>query len=297
MGVGMRKKYIQLTQKLTDQDERIVTLLGEIGVFSFKPTKDKHPDRVINMGICEQSIISVAAGMASEGLIPFVHTISPFIVERGYEQLKDDFGYQKLGGNFVGIGASYDDGGLGSTHYCPADVAALKAIPGFQIFVPGTEMEAEQLICDQYDNGKPNYFRLSTQSNREDHQIQAGKATVIKQGTRACVVAVGPLLDKVLEAVDGLDVGVLYYTTVEPFDKETLRRECPSRKILLCEPYYYGVLTTDVIEAFQGEAVQLATVGVPHKFLTSYGTRDEIDADVGLTAENMRKVLLRLIHE
>lgn len=295
MGVGMRKKYIQLTQELTDKDDRIVTLLGEIGVFSFKPTKDKHPDRVINMGICEQSIISVAAGMASEGLIPFVHTIAPFIVERGYEQLKDDFGYQKLGGNFIGIGASYDDGGLGSTHYCPADVPALKAIPGFQIFVPGTENEAEQLIRDQYANGKPNYFRLSTQANAEDHPVEAGKATVIKRGTQACVVAVGPTLDMVVEAAEGLDVAILYYTTVEPFDKETLRQECSTGKVLLCEPYYYGALTTDVIEAFSGKAVQVATVGVPHKFLTSYGTRDEIDKDVGLSSENIRAALLRLI--
>lgn len=295
MGVGMRKKYVQLTEQLTDQDPRIVTLLGEIGVFSFKPTKDKHPDQVINMGICEPSIISAAAGMAVEGLIPFVHTIAPFIIERSYEQLKVDFAYQKVGGNFIGIGGSYDDGGLGTTHYCPGDVLAMKAIPGFQIFVPGTENEMETLIRDQYDNGKPNYFRLSTQSNQSDHEVQFGKATVIKKGSKATVIAVGPALDRVLNATEDKDVTVLYYTTVAPFDLETLRQNDVSRKILICEPYYYGALDTDVIEAFPGENVQIAHVGVPHKLITSYGTRAEIDEDLGITVENISSELSRLV--
>lgn len=295
MGIGMRKKYIQITEYLTDKDSRVVTLLGDIGVFSFKPTKDKHPDRVQNLGICEPAMTSIAAGLALEGLIPFIHTIAPFVVERPYEQLKDDFAYQGLGGNFVSIGASYDDAGLGTTHYCPGDVSVLKAIPGFQIFIPGTEQEMETLICDQYDNGKPNYFRLSTQCNKEDYKVEFGKACIIKQGKSATIVAVGPTLDMVLEAVDDLDVTVLYYTTVEPFDRVTLRHNCSSRKVLLCEPYYYGVLTTDVLESFEGEAVQITHVGVPHQFMTSYGTKDQNDAEVGLSAKNIREKLTALI--
>ena len=297
MGVGMRKRYIQLTDTLTDADPRVITLLGEIGVFSFKPTKDKHPNQVVNMGICEPSIISVAAGMATEGLIPFVHTIAPFIVERSYEQLKDDFAYQKLGGNFVSIGASYDDGGLGTTHYCPADVAALKAIPGFQIIIPGTENEMASLMSAIYDNGKPNYFRLSTQANDEDHDVLFGKATVIRKGDKATVIAVGPLLDMVMEAVSDENVTVLYYTTVEPFDRETLRNHCPNRKILLCEPYYYGALTNDIVDTFPEDFVRIRYVGVPHQFLTTYGTCQQINQAVGITAEHVAQQLAALMRD
>lgn len=295
MGIGMRKKYIQLTEYLTDKDPRVVTLLGDIGVYSFKPTKDKHPNRVHNLGICEPAMISIAAGLALEGLIPFVHTIAPFIVERPYEQLKDDFAYQGLNGNFVSIGASYDDGGLGTTHYCPGDVAALKAIPGFNIILPGTEQEMEALMRSQYDNGKPNYFRLSTQSNREDRAAEFGKALIVKRGGAAAAVVVGPMLDMVLEAAAGLDVTVLYYTTVEPFDRAALRQNCPSRKVLLCEPYYYGVLTTDVLESFEGEPVQVSHIGVPHQFMTNYGTRAQNDENAGISVEHIREKLIALI--
>lgn len=297
MGIPMRKRYIHLTEELTDYDPRIITLLGEIGVFSFNPTKQKHPNQVINMGICEASTISAAAGMASEGLIPFVHTISPFIVERSYEQIKDDLAYQHLGVNLVGIGASYDDGGLGTTHYCPGDVLALKAIPGFQIIVPGTADEMAKLMREQYANGEPKYFRLSTQSNETSRDVIFGKATVIKQGSKATVVAVGPILDKVMAAVQDLDVTVLYYTTVVPFDQMTLRENCPGAKVLLCEPYYYGALTTDILEALSGRNVQIAHVGVPHKFLSSYGSRDQIDESVGISVVNIREVLKGLLEE
>lgn len=87
-----------------EQDKRVALLLGDIGVFGFKKSFELFPDRVFNIGILEQSTIGLAAGLSMQELIPIVHTIAPFLVERGIEQLKDDFGYQKLGGNFVSVG-------------------------------------------------------------------------------------------------------------------------------------------------------------------------------------------------
>lgn len=295
MGIGMRKQYVLTTEYLTDKDERVITLLGDIGVYSFKYIKDKHPNQVHNLGILEQSSISVAAGLALAGYVPFFHTIAPFIVERSYEQLKDDFGYQKLGGNFVSVGASYDDGALGTTHYCPADVSILKSIPNMQIIVPGTAKELDVLLCSEYDNGYPTYYRLSTETNDESYNVEFSKANVIKRGEKATVIAIGPLLNKVLKAVGGLDVTVLYYTTISPFDIQTLRDNCKSKKILVCEPYYYGAVTNDILSAFEGEALSIEFVGVPHRILQTYGTKDEIDESIGITVKNIREKLTALI--
>ncbi len=81
-----------------DRDERIVVLLGDIGVFAFQDVFTKYPNRCFNIGICEQSMVGMAAGLSMAGLIPIVHTIEPFLVERAFEQIKDDFGYQELKG-------------------------------------------------------------------------------------------------------------------------------------------------------------------------------------------------------
>ena len=141
----MRQQFPESVKDIMDSDERVVTLLGDIGVWAFHPVAERYPERVSNIGILEQSMIGVAAGMAKTGLIPIVHTIAPFIVERAYEQLMLDFGYQGVGGNFVGVGASYDYSGLGFTHYCPADVNILSSIPNMQIVLPGTAKEFDVL--------------------------------------------------------------------------------------------------------------------------------------------------------
>lgn len=293
--MGMRQQFTKTMQYLSEKDERCITLLNDIGVFAFRHLKEKYPDRVYNLGILEQASVSMCAGLSITGFIPFFHTIAPFIVERGYEQLKDDFGYQNINGNFISVGASYDYSGLGMTHYCPGDVGALLQIPNMQIIVPGTEKEFDSLLCSEYDNGKPTYFRLSEISNAESHNIMFSRAEIIRKGKKGTVIAVGTMLDRVVAAAEGLDVTVLYYTTLKPFDHVTLKENTCTRNILLCEPYYYGALTNEVVHAFSGESVKLEYAGIPHQVLGSYGTTDEMDQNLGMTAEAIRKKLIKMI--
>ena len=116
----MRKQFAKTTQEILVQDKKTILLLGDIGVFAFRNSFELYPERVYNIGILEQSMVSVAAGLALTGFIPIVHTIAPFTTERCLEQIKDDFGYQGLGGNIVSVGASYDYAALGCTHHCRA---------------------------------------------------------------------------------------------------------------------------------------------------------------------------------
>ena len=94
----------------------------------------------------EQSTVSFAAGLAKLKFIPIIHSISPFLVERALEQLKIDFGYQKLGGNLVTIGSSYDYAKMGSTHHCPTDINLIGNIPDSEIIIPGTAKEFKSLF-------------------------------------------------------------------------------------------------------------------------------------------------------
>ena len=102
----MRKQLVKTVQSILATDDNVVLLLGDIGVWGFREAFKLYPERVFNIGILEQSTISLSAGLSMSGLIPVVHTIAPFLVERAYEQLKDDFGYQKLGGNFISVSNS-----------------------------------------------------------------------------------------------------------------------------------------------------------------------------------------------
>ena len=127
-----------------------------------------------------------------QGFIPVVHTIATFLVERSLEQIKDDFGYQRLGGNFVSIGASYDLASWGSTHECPGDVGILKNVPEVEIVVPGSASEFDSLFKQAYRNGHPTYFRLSNKNNATSQEVEFGKARVIQGGNKSDRHCCGP---------------------------------------------------------------------------------------------------------
>lgn len=291
----MRAQMAATIHELMDGDPRLAVVLADISSGLFERTAATHPQRVIEVGIMEQTAVSLAAGLALEGLVPVVHSITPFIVERPFEQIKDDFCYQRLGGNFISTGASYDYGTDGFTHYGMGDVPILRTLPGMEIVVPGTAAEFDTLFRAAYADGAPTYFRMSAQQNATDRPVRFGRLEVIRRGSRACVVAIGPMLDRVLEAVRDLHVTVLYGTTVAPFDGETLRAEVFSgpaaagASIVLVEPYQEGTLVAEIVAALQPRPVRVEAIGVPRRVFSNYGTADEHDAEAGLTVEAIRR--------
>lgn len=293
--VNMRKQFVTTIEDFLAKDDNLILLLGDIGVFGFRNAFAQYPDRVLNIGILEQTTVSLAAGLALSGFIPVFHTIAPFLVERALEQLKDDFGYQKLGGNFITVGASYDYAALGCTHHCPGDIGILRNIPNMEIIVPGTADEFDKLFGQTYADGKPTYYRLSERSNSKGLNVEFGQMKIVKKGKQATVIAVGPVLDIIMNAAENFDVTVLYCTTVIPFDQETLKKNCPSQKVLLCEPYYQGGVAWEISQALLPKPIKLETIGVPHEFLRNYGLMDEQDEFIGLTTRDITSRLKELI--
>ncbi|MFI5255414.1 MAG: transketolase family protein [Candidatus Limnocylindrales bacterium] len=291
----MRTQMGATIEALMAVDPRLAVVLADISEAYFERAASAHPERVIRVGIMEQTAVSLAAGLALEGLIPVVHSITPFIVERPFEQIKDDFCYQRLGGAFVGIGASYDYGTDGMTHYGMLDVPILRTLPGMEIVVPGTAGEFDALFRATYADGAPTYYRLAAQQNSTDRKVHFGRLEVVRRGSRACIVAVGPTLDRVLEAAKDLHVTVLYCTTVAPFDRETLRAEAlggpnaPGASIVLVEPYQEGTLVPEIVAALQPRPVRIEAIGVPRRVVSDYGTVEEHDAEAGLSVEAIRR--------
>ncbi|MAH44601.1 hypothetical protein CMI37_02170 [Candidatus Pacearchaeota archaeon] len=283
----MRKQFVSTVSQLIEEDEKLVLLLGDIGVFGFRKVFEKFSDRAFNIGILEQSMVSLSSGLSIEGLIPVVHTIAPFMVERAYEQIKNDFCYQLQGGNFVSVGAPYDYAALGCTHHCPGDVTILNTLPNMQILVPGTANEFDILFRQAYNNSFPTYYRLSSNQNKEDNNVKFGKGELIKTGSRATVIAFGPTLDLVLEATHDIDVTVLYYTTVKPFDRHLIK-EHYNKKIYVVEPFYTGTTYKNILESCKGKSLTIDGTGIPDKFLHSYGTRNEHDQALGFTVDNIK---------
>ena len=204
----MRQAFGATVSDLVERDERVAVVLAEISTSYLERAMAAHPDRVVDVGIMEQTMVGVAAGFAMEGFHPIAHSLSPFMAERPYEQLKLDFGYQGLGGTFVGVGGSYDYASSGGTHHAPADAGVMLGIPGMEVLIPGHGEEMSALLRSTYANGRPTYVRGSVATNAEAHQTEPGRIQVIRRGADATVLAFGPMLDRTLAAAEGLDVTV-----------------------------------------------------------------------------------------
>ena len=291
----MRSQLVNTVSKIIESDEKAVLLLGDIGVFAFRDLLKEYPLRAHNIGILEQSTIGLAAGLSIAGHFPIVHTIAPFLVERAYEQIKIDLGYQELGSNLVSVGGSYDYAGLGCTHHCPADVGILNKIPGLEIVVPGHKSEFNTLLLSNYNNSKTTYYRLSENSNDEEYQVEFGKNLKIKEGRDLTIIAVGPMLKTVLEASKGLDVSIIYCTTVKPFDVDSIKGISP--KILIAEPYYSGPILRNIEQSLGGLNGNFSCIGVPDEFIRKYGDKESIDTLLGLDKEGIRKKIISKINE
>jgi transketolase len=293
----MRGRMAQVVSDLVETDPNTALILADIGKAQFRDVLERFPERVVNVGIMEQTAVSVAAGFAMEGFHPIVHSIAPFVVERPFEQIKDDFCYQGLGGTLISIGASYDYGTDGMTHHGPADVPILKTLPRMQICVPGTPDEFEILLRQTYKNGAPTYIRTSVQQNDTSRMVHFGELHLEREGRDAIVVAVGPMLDRTLAAVEDLDLTVLYATTVAPFDEETLRdavaKAAPD--VILVEPYYEGGLVQDIARALRDIPTRIEAIGVPHRVLERYGPPGRLDQEVGLTVDGIRARIQRFL--
>jgi len=282
----MRDRFYELATEALWENERVAVVLAAIGAAKIA----EHPRR-FDVGIREQLMIGVAAGLALEGYRPIVHSYTPFLVERPYESLKLDLGHNDLGAVLVSYGASYDASNEGRTHQAPEDVAALAALPGWTIQVPGHSDEMEWMLAHALASDDRVYIRLTDETNRAPMNL--GGLSVVRRGNddAPLVVAVGPTLDEVLEATADTSETVAYVATVRPFDGDGLRKALRGSDVVLVEPYLKGTSAAEISAALVDRPHRLLSLGVPLGEFRRYGTGAEHRAAHGLDARGIRAAL------
>jgi transketolase len=291
-----RTTFAETAAQLVEEDLSVALVYAEISGQFFGDTERRHPDRVVNVGIREQLLVNVGAGFALTGMRPIVHTFASFLVERAFEQVKLGFGHQDVGGVLVSSGGSYDISGGGRTHQAPGDVALIDTLPGWTVHVPGHADEVEQALRLAVSGDGRDYIRVVAQQNREAHPVTPGRFHVVRPGGSATVVAVGPMLDPVLDAVAGLDVGVLYAGTVRPFDSAGLRAALGRPDVVLVEPYLAGTSTRLVADTLADLPHRTLGLGVAAEELRRYGTPADHAAAHGLDPAGLRGSISRFLN-
>lgn len=295
---SIRQQFADTMLAVGQEDPNLVVLVGDISHFILQPYAKACPGRYYNIGICEATIISMAAGLAKMGFYPVAHTIAPFIIERSFEQLKLDFCYQQLGGNLVTVGSVFDYSNLGCTHHCYGDFALLKTLPGTQITYPASPVEFDTLFRQAYRSGMLTLFRIPAHQHGQDfsaEDIQFGKGIKVTDGSSLTIVATGPQLGNALAARDALgdmgwDTEIIYIHTIRPLDTDLI---CTSvsktRRVLVVEEHIRsGGLGDDVLRATRNiPDVRYSSLAIPDTFVTEYGSYQDHCERLGLTRDGI----------
>jgi len=296
----MRQQFADTLLQVGREDPRLVVLVGDISHFILQPFAQACPGRYYNVGICEPTILSMAAGLAKTGFSPVVHTIAPFLVERSFEQIKLDFCYQRLGGTLITVGSAFDYSNLGCTHHCYDDFALLKSLPNTQIVYPASAEEFDGLFRQTYRSGKVTLVRLPSQAHGQafrQEEIRFGSGVKLTDGSNLTLIATGPHLRNALAARETLgDMGwqteILYLHTIHPIDTELIRASVrKTRQVLVVEEHVWtGGVGSDVLRVTRDiPRVRHAFLHLPETFVREYGTYEEHCERLGLSRNGIVK--------
>lgn len=239
----MRKEFKNIINKHFESNEELFLILGDIGVYGFEEIIKKYPERAINIGILEQSMVGTIAGFSKLGILPIVHSIAPFLVERAFEQVKLAVGYHDSNCRLVSIGASYDYINLGPTHHCPADIAILSTIPNLQIIIPASPSDFVTLFEESLTHKAPIYFRLTDNYCDYNGPVQYGKCRLLNESTNKSelILSIGPMLHTAELMAQKLGFTHINCTSLLPFDDEIFNKYLQKSGIIhVIEPFFEG---------------------------------------------------------
>lgn len=279
-----------ISNEMTNSED-IYLLLGDIGVFGFSELLNHFPERAINLGIAEQSIVGMAAGLAKEGCYPIFHTITPFMVNRAFEQIKVDFGYSKLPGLFISVGASYDYGKLGGTHHCPEDISLLSTIEGIHLYLPASALELEHAVAKSIRERQFAYIRMESLESQIEKPLANGE--LVSYGDRGLILAVGNMLSDSIKVAFELKMNLLYVNHIPPKVDVSLERF--DRDVIIIEPLLEGSTHQALARSGTIFAGQVKSIGFPREFRRKYVDVLQHYRDAGLEVNKLYSRIRKFI--
>lgn len=293
----MRNTYLKELYDFAKADDRVVSLVADNGVIVYDNFMNDFPDRFYNFGISESHMVSAAAGMASCGLIPYVYTVSAFLVYRAYEFLRDDVCYQNQNVKIVGIGSGLTYSTLGPSHHTTEDIALLRSLPNLTVFSPCCRQEVPWIMHKSYELNGPVYIRLS--NNNEDYYqgdqyFRLGVPAELQAGDDVATFVTGSIAVVAMKAAhrleaEGISVAVYSVHTLKPLDETEIAAIISKYKkiIVLDEHNMIGGVYSALTDIMISKQVirPVLNIGLEDKFAVGYGSISDVRGMNGLAED------------
>lgn len=297
---------VLLEQGRTDRDLLVVTSDSR-GSGKLTPFGEALPDQIVEVGIAEQNLVGIAAGLASTGKKVFAVSPACFLTARALEQVKNDVAYSDNPVKVIGISAGVSYGALGSTHHSLHDYAALRAINNIEIVAPADNFETREAIKAALRRPKPMYIRFGKATMPDLHapgtSFEIGKAITIQEGTDVTFIAIGEPANRAVQAAqklaaEGVSCRVISMHTLKPFDSAALLHAAKNTKVLITveEHSIYGGLGETCAGILMEKRVYVPfhIVGIPDEY-TVTGSQSEIFDYYGISAVGLAETARTLL--
>jgi transketolase len=292
----VRDAFFRALAELGAADERVWALTGDLGVGLFEPFEAVAPGRYLNVGIAEQTLVGVAAGLAYAGKVPFAYSIAPFVTSRPHDQVRVDVACAEANVKLVGVGSGVSYGTLGPTHHAIDDLALMRVLPGMTVLAPGDPAEVERAARAACLHEGPVYLRLGKNGEPallpDGLGFEIGRAVELRRGGDVTIACTGTALREATAAADvlaaeGVDVTLLHFATVKPFDAAALvSAAARTRAVVTVEEHSivagFGSAAAEAL-AEAGVGATLRRAGFPDTFAHAVGSRDSLVERYGIS--------------
>ena len=302
-----RDAYMSALEDMAAADPRVCAVANDsLSSAKLKNFKEKFPDRFVNVGIAEQNMVGVGAGLANGGMVPYVCGASCFLTARAMEQIKVDLAYTRANVKLCAMSPGMAYGQLGPTHHSIEDLAWMRVLPNLTVIVPADPVETAAAMRYSLIHEGPMFLRIARlpvpRVHCDDYEFRLGKVVRLREGSDVTLIANGLMVSRALDAANalearGISARVLNMSTVKPLDREAILDAARTTRGIVTaeEALVAGGLGGAVAEVLaQEHPAPMRILGVPDVFAPT-GTAEFLLDHFGLTAAGIERAALELL--
>lgn len=307
----MREAAVKALTELAEKDREVLLLSGDLGYGVLDTFRSKMPEQYFNVGICEQNMSSLAAGLALEGKKVYTYSIGNFPTLRCIEQIRNDICYHNANVTIIAVGGGFAYGSLGMSHHATEDIAIMRSLPNMRVFTPADAAEARAVILKTAEIQAPCYVRLNKGGEPDIHQsydeladYETGRALQLREGTDICIMSAGAITIEAVKAAEnlesfGISAAVYSFPSVKPIDEKVIK-ECAKKYgyILTVEEHNivggFGSAVAEIVAEGVGKA-RVIRIGLQDIYSSIVGSQSYLRHVYGMDSEAITNKVLNLI--